>query len=242
MKNFFGSIGAIIGAILFGVLLILSGVLAILSVFDIVFSFWNMLLNCAWVLFVIASIFLIYMIYKLNDAKSKKEYVAWCASESNKIRCNLRLLEYIHKVQTYDPSTYRMFPYDPYPNINKMSPTPKQYRINEDEEWQKCEDILIRYQKYMIEKYFSGATLKIGRLTKAEYFMMTLMDFLEVNEYDTKAVSKIVYLKLYYTTQSYFANLTEKDVGKKVAWVTNARLFINGTESQLKEILQTKQK
>jgi hypothetical protein len=113
--------------------------------------------------------------------------VAWCVTEdSHSYRCNLHLIDWLRNVYYY--STKKKSPDCFFPNADKLFPIQENHFIVKDEECKIAKEILKEYQRDLVQKYFSGklcADRFAKKITRAEYFLLTLREFLQEHECET---------------------------------------------------------
>ena len=132
-------------------------------------------------------VFLSYKLYEHYIKRNLFNKVAWCVTNDSHIyRCNMNLIDWINNIPFYSlkKKTADCF----FPNADKLFPIDEKYRIQGDEERNIAKEILKEYQRDLIQKYFLGelgTNRFIRKLTKAEYFLYTLQEFLQKHECET---------------------------------------------------------
>ena len=127
--------------------------------------------------------FLVYKVYQNSLEKKLQNHVSWCVTDNSDIhRCNMSLLAWLckvlHKSKKRNPDCF-------FPNADKLFLIEEKYWLSGDEELSVAKEILREYQKDLSQKYFSNM-LNVNsytrKLTNAEYFLVTLKEFLEKYE------------------------------------------------------------
>ena len=153
----------------------------------------------ALVILVFVFCFLVYKTHQYSLAKTLKSRVSWCVTDNSNIyRCNMSLLEWLCNVPHYAKRKERNYFF---PNADKSFPIDEKYWLSGEEELNIAKEILYAYQKELSQEYFSGQ-LSVSRfvckLSNAEYFLVTLKEFLE--KYECKDTFND---KRMYSTKSY---------------------------------------
>ena len=217
----------------------------------------------ALAIFVLVFCILVYKTYQYSLEKKLQSHVSWCVTDDpNLHRCNMSLLAWLCKVPHYSK---KKSPDCFFPNADKLFLIEDKYWLNGDEELNTAKEILREYQKDLSQKYFSGyliASRLKCKLSDAEFFLLTLKEFLEKHEcettfcgnkmYKTKEYKSygswglplfdatyeltdfaVVYHKMYLIAQVYCLTLRENPLD------TNT-LYFQWTESA-KEVLDTRE-
>lgn len=169
-------------------------------------------------------------LFNYKKADELRESVAWCVATKDNVRCNLSLIDYIHKKQLHLnlPNEYRL--------ILHASCSDKQF-IN---------DILYDYQNDLIQSYFAGylTPLKSKYVLKGEpYFWISLQRYLCKKEdhlyevcgkqlyyYDNNKKLLTEYGIAFYKLL-YIAYLANKDIGYEPPFaMDNAKRYIQTKE------------
>ena len=146
--------------------------------------------------------------------------VAWCATDdSNVYRCNLDLLDWLINIQHYSKRKEANYFF---PHGDKLFLIEEKYWLNENE-FDFARQILREYQKNLSQKYFANKLLIYSftrKSTEAEYFLLTLKDFLEEHEDNWEFKGNqmyvsghkltdfaVAYYKMYLIAQTYYLTL-----------------------------------
>jgi hypothetical protein len=143
--------------------------------------------------------FLIYKTYQYSLDKKLQRHVSWCVTnDSNLYRCNMSLLDWLYDVQHYSKKKKADCFFS---NADKMFLIEDKYWLSGEEELSIAKEILCAYQKELSQEYFSGhliANRLVCKLSHAEYFLLSLKDFLQKYECETTFNGQQMYI-----TKSY---------------------------------------
>lgn len=150
-------------------------------------------MGVSWGVFIFVTLFLSYQAYKLHLHKQLYEYVRWCTVNDSHTRSNLTLLNLLHNafVQANKKSSDYFFP-----KADRAFPIPEKFYFKSAEECKIVSEILSLYQQDLVQQYFEG-TMKpdrsIGKLANAEFFLVTLKNFLKKHQLDLTFNGKTMY-------------------------------------------------
>ena len=191
-------------------------------------------------LLVLVVIFLICKFHEYSMQKELKERVAWCVTNDNHKRGNSTLVDWLWTLQFKDnPDSF-------YPHAGKVPLIEKEFRFTLEER-DSIKYIIKAFQNNMIQTYFNEQLFLYKNLTKAEYFITTLNDFLHKyvyygeslfegkQVYDFEEGSKIitdfgkVVYKILLITLHYDLNFIEGEI--------NQQSIVYQTYNRLKKII-----
>lgn len=192
----------------------------------------------ALAIFILVFCVLVHKVYHYSLKGTLHKHISWCVTEdSNVFRGNMSLLMWLCNVPHYSKKkTCDCF----FPNADKLFLIEEKYWLRDDE-LDIAKEILCAYQKELSQEYFSGHLIvnrSMCKLSKQEYFLVTLNDFLQKYEceknflghkmYDTKDYKSygswgmplfdatyiltdfaVVYHKIYLIAQTYCLTLRE---------------------------------
>lgn len=127
---------------------------------------------------------------KMFQRKKLFEFMQFCIAESSSYRDNLSLYDWLKNSQFKDTPNY-IFPHAG----SKVGLIEEQFRIKaEDVEF--IEEIISLYKDEMLKKYFNAALIWYHNMTKVEYFLLSLQNFLVEYFYDSSPLwnKKEVYI------------------------------------------------
>lgn len=152
------------------------------------------ILYYALVIFILTFCVLVYKIYLFSLQRTLYKHISWCTTDDSSVhRCNLSLLNWLCKILHYSK---KKSPDLFFPNADKLFLIEEKYWLSGDEELNIAKEILHAYQKELSQKYFSGhliASRFICRLSDAEYFLLTLEEFLKKHECERYFIDNEMY-------------------------------------------------
>lgn len=154
-------------------------------------------LNCVLAIVIIVSFFLLYWLVRKSFSLYKedkiRQHVAWCVKDVNQLIGCLCYVQRLSKEKTPNCCV---------PHADKLITIEDSFWLTEDDEITIAKEILYEYQKEISQTFFENklSTLKsLRNLTDEEYFLVSLGNFLDKNQFSSKFFSDKMYETIEYT-------------------------------------------
>lgn len=136
-------------------------------------------------------IYLIYRTYKFSQWECLHKKICWCTSEDSRVfRSNMDLIHYINNLTISSRAKNKSIEDSYYfHSVSRIRYIDQKYQIVSDEEKDIAREILKFYQAELSQSYLTGKILPskhISKLTDAEYFVLSLLSFLDKHQCDTE--------------------------------------------------------
>lgn len=138
-------------------------------------------------------VFLAIKTFKYYELMSLHDKISWCTS-NKELKRHFELLDRLHNLTFYsrDHSLWDC----EFPQSKKMIPIETKYWISSDEEREIAKQILEEYKVSLLQKYVDNQLPSLLKFSNGEFFIFTLIEFLETKNFNAGDSVDVVRAKL----------------------------------------------